>query len=130
MKKWDIIIIVSLLMISFLPYLCIKGLMQDNVNSVYAYITVDGAPYMEIPLTGQVKAKEYVLKSKHGSNTIVVENEGITMIEADCTDHVCEEFGTIKKPGEIIVCLPNQVYIEIRGTMSEISDNVEDIRAY
>lgn len=130
MKKWDKIIIAGLLVISFLPYLLFKVFLGGNADSVYAYITVDGEFYKEIPLTGQMSAKEYVIHSSHGSNTIVVENESITVVEADCSDHICEQFGTISKPGEVIVCLPNQVYIEVKGNLNEKSGDEEDIRVY
>ncbi|WP_157047863.1 hypothetical protein [Cellulosilyticum ruminicola] len=53
-KKWDIIIIGLLLIISFLPYMLIKELVKDDITKgTYAYITVEGEFYKEIPLTGR-----------------------------------------------------------------------------
>lgn len=120
-KKWDIIIIGLLLVISFLPYILIKEFVSNDVEGIYAYITVGGKPYKEIPLTGQVNRKELVIKTEYGENTIAIENESISVIEADCHDHVCEAFGFKHTPGDIIVCLPNQLYIEVRGNLAHSS---------
>ncbi len=116
MKKWDKIIIGVLLLISFLPYLLFKVFLVGDFNGTYAYVTVEGEPYKEIPLTGQVAPKEYIIKTSRGTNVLVVENESIRVEEADCADHLCEEFGAKSQVGDVIVCLPNQVYIEVKGT--------------
>lgn len=130
MKKWDKMIIALLLVISFLPYLWFKVVLAGDAESVYAYVTVDGKFYKKIPLTGQVQAKEYVIHSKNGINTIVVENEGIRVKDADCADHLCEEFGVADRPGQVIVCLPHLIYIEIKGEAGEEAEEMEDIRTY
>lgn len=126
MKKWDKIIIAMLVVISFLPYLLIKLFFPGSYDTRYAYITVNGQFYKQIPLTGQLSHKEFVVKTQKGSNKIVVENERIGVIEADCRDKTCKEFGFISKPGEIIVCLPHELYIEVRGQ----EDNEVDVRTY
>ncbi len=128
-KKWDIIIIGLLLIISFLPYILIKELVKDGIEGTYAYITVEGKPYKEIPLTGQVDYKEIIIQTKLGKNVIAIEDETIRMVEADCHDHLCEAFGRQSKPGDIIVCLPNKIYIEVRGNQEDLNNEV-DSRAY
>ena len=126
-KKWDIIIIILLLIISFLPYLCIKEFKQVSDKGIYAYVTVAGKPYKQIPLTGQVNYKEIVIETEYGKNILGIQNESIAVVEADCTDHICKEFGYKDKPGDIIVCLPNKLYIEIKGNDS---NQEEDARGY
>lgn len=128
MKKWDKIIIVMLLIISFIPYLFIKVFLANNYHQTYACITVGGEIYKEIPLTGQMRHREFIIETAKGSNKIAIENESIAVIEADCKDGVCKEFGFISNPGEIIVCLPHEVYIEIKG--EKVAEEHVDIRAY
>lgn len=128
MKKWDKIIIVMLLIITFIPYLLVKSLFAGNFSQAYAYITVDGKFYKEIPLTGQIVYKEFMIETQKGSNKVVIENESIAVVEADCHDGVCKEFGFVSKPGEVIVCLPHGVYIEVKG--QQIVEDEVDIRAY
>ncbi len=126
LKKWDIIIIGLLLIISFLPYMLIKELVKDDITKgTYAYITVGGEFYKEIPLTGQVDYKEVVIKTEKGDNIVAIENESIRMAKADCPDHVCEEFSPKSKPGQTIVCLPHEVYIEVRGNVVDSEQQVD-----
>ena len=124
-KAWDIIIIGLLLIISFLPYAFLKQFVVKEGDQLYAYISVSGKPYKEIPLTGQVSHKEMVIETEFGNNTIVIENESIAVIDADCSDHVCEKFGFRSKPGEYIACLPHELYIEVRGKMSQQGSEVD-----
>lgn len=124
-KKWDIIIIGLLLILSFLPYGFIKLLLGNHIDQVYATITVEQKFYKEIPLTGQVGRKEFVIETAKGSNKVVVENESIAIIEADCSDHVCEQFGFRNTPGDVIVCLPHQILIKIEGTKAKTNEETQ-----
>ena len=121
-KPWDKIIIVLLIVISFIPYLFLKVWMPNNHNMIYAKITISGELYKEIPLTGQIKPKEFVVDTGYGTNKILIENESITIIEADCSDSICVYTGFISEPGESIICLPHRLHIQIIG---ESSDNGE-----
>ena len=127
-KKWDIIIIGILIILSFLPYIYLKFLGGNHLGNTYAYITISGKLYKEIPLTGQVSQKQIIIESEYGKNTIMIADEGIAIIDADCPDHLCEAFGFKNKVGDIIVCLPHQLYIEIKGNTDDSS--VEDARVY
>lgn len=130
MKRWDKIIIVLLLVASFLPYLLFKIILTGNADSVCAYLTVDGKLYKKILLTGQMQAKEYIIHTQNGTNTVVVENEGIRVKDSDCTDHICEKFGVADRPGEVIVCLPHLLYIEVKGKAATEAEDTEDARTY
>lgn len=128
MKKWDKIIIASLLVLSFLPHLFFGMFVSKDYNKTYAVVTVNGKPYKEIPLTGQISAKDYRIETEYGTNLLRVENERIAIIEADCPDKICVEPGFIHKPGQSLVCLPNRVYVEIEGINQE-QEGI-DIKAY
>lgn len=127
-KKWDLIIICMLLVLSFLPYGFTKVILGDKANKVYAYITVDGEFYKEIPLTGQKSRKEFIIETDEGSNKVIVENESIAIVEADCSDHICEKFGFRSRPGDMIVCLPHRILIQIKGPSDSQTDM--DARGY
>lgn len=128
LKKWDYIIIVILIIISFIPCVFFKGLIGEKTAQVYAYITVAGELYNEIPLTGQVSRKEFSIETKYGKNTIVIKNESIAVVASDCKDHICEDFGYKGEVGDVIVCLPHQLYIEIKS--NETMSKNQDIIAY
>ena len=126
-KKWDIIIIGVLLISSFLPYMVLKEFIVQAGSQRYAYISIDRKPYKEIPLTGQVSHQEEWIETEYGRNKIAIENESIAVIESDCHDHRCEEFGYISKPGENISCLPHHLYIEVRGKQNPSENNIDAI---
>ncbi len=126
--RWDKIIVVVLIVISFLPYLFIKAFLIGSYNQTYAYITIDGEFYKQIPLTGQIKEKRIQINTKEGSNTISIKDECIGVVEADCPDGICKTFGFISNIGETIVCLPHKLYIEIRGR--QVTNDEIDIRTY
>lgn len=41
------------------------------------------------------------------------------MIEADCPDKLCVHQGYISRVGEVLVCIPNKVVVEIKSDDSE-----------
>ncbi len=132
-KPWDKIIIALLLVISFIPYLFLKMLIASDYDTLYAKITIGGKLYKEVPLTGQVQKKELVLDTGHGINKAVIENETITITEADCPDGICTQTGFIGKPGQSITCLPHKLHIEIVGKSlksNEKDEDTIDVNAY
>lgn len=50
-----------------------------------------------------------------GLLTVVVESGSVRVENAVCRDKLCEHMGGISKSGEIIVCLPNGITVEIVG---------------
>jgi hypothetical protein len=58
-----------------------------------------------------------------GSNTIEVADGQIRMVDATCTNKDCIHQGAISKPGQTIVCLPNQLVIRIEGSSTDNNGN-------
>lgn len=132
-KPWDKIIIVLLLVISWIPYLFLKVLVPSDYDVIYAKITIAGKLYKEIPLTGKVKQTEFIIDTGHGINKVVIENEAITISEADCPDEICIQTGFIGNPGQSITCLPHKLHIEIIGknlNSNEKGEGIVDVSAY
>ena len=50
-----------------------------------------------------------------GVGTIIIADGGVHVENMQCPDKVCERFGIISKAGESIICVPNQLVIEIQG---------------
>lgn len=46
------------------------------------------------------------------------------MVESVCHNKVCVDTGWIENPGQLIVCLPNRVYIEIQGANKDDLDAI------
>lgn len=113
-KKMDVVIIIILLVISFIPYAMLK-IYQSNYKGVnYAVISIDGKEQKKVELT-EVLDEEFTFKSDYGINKVVIHDGRIGIIEADCKDEICINEGFIEDVGERIVCLPNRLIIEIVG---------------
>lgn len=48
-----------------------------------------------------------------GTNLLVIEDGAARIEEASCPDGVCVHTGRIRRNGQSIICLPNQVVVEI-----------------
>lgn len=115
-KKWDIIIIVFLICLSFIPELVFGVMMGKNYNGTYAEITIDGKLYRKIPLSEHSGDEQIDIKTAYGYNTIEIKDKSIKVIDADCKDKICLRSGFISEPGQIIVCLPHKLMIEVKST--------------
>jgi len=81
-------------------------------------IEVDNRHFRTVPFS-QVKGVATVDVHAPGGHTVVVEiaDDGRARVRSsDCPDKVCVKTGWIEHPGEIIVCLPNRVVVEIQGS--------------
>lgn len=116
-KKWDIILIAALLILSWLP----EGIaFWTGANIVQggtvAVVQVHGTVYKEIPLSEHQGRDTFTIHTDEGDNTVVVQDQTIGIVEADCPDKICIQEGFIRNPGETTVCLPHKVMVEIRST--------------
>ena len=51
------------------------------------------------------------------------------MISADCPDHLCVKQGKISADGEMIVCLPNKVTVQISDETAVKDEEQPDVIA-
>jgi hypothetical protein len=47
-------------------------------------------------------------------NVMIVENNTVNIIDADCPDKICVNHSTIENVGETIICLPHKLVVEIK----------------
>lgn len=113
-NKWDALLILFLLILSCLP-IAIFG-QPAQASGIYAEVTIDGELYKRIPLTAHHGHDEMDIHTKYGNNTVVVEDETIAITDADCPDRICVSMGKASKPGNIIVCLPHKLVIEVKSS--------------
>lgn len=122
-KKADIILIVSLLVLSLVPEgLFLATGQNNNASTTSAVITVNGKLYKTIPLSEHTGIDKFTVQTDGGYNTIIVNEHAIGIVEADCPDKICVSEGFISQPGATSVCLPHKVMIEIRAGHNEDPD--------
>lgn len=86
-----------------------------------AKISQNGQLLEEIDLSQVKEPYSFVIEGENGAlNTVQVEPGRICISEASCPDQICVHQGWISDGSEPIVCLPNQVIIQITGGGSQV----------
>jgi hypothetical protein len=121
-KPFDIIMVVLLLIISFVPMavFAMNQGKEEEGNKVMAVITQDGKVIREVELTGHMENEQFMIKGKGKQyNLIEVENEQIRIKEDNSPDQIGVKMGWKGIPGQTIICLPHKVLIEIVAEKQE-----------
>ncbi|MEQ6377184.1 NusG domain II-containing protein [Bacillaceae bacterium S4-13-58] len=125
-KPFDIIIVITLILMSFLPF-AIFTVQQGEAEgtNLVAVIKVENEVIKTIPLTGHEGVEIFdVYPHPDEVNTIEVNGEKIRVKAANCPDQVDVLTGYISRPGETIVCLPHKMVIEIQSDNGYIEDEI------
>ncbi|MCY6370166.1 NusG domain II-containing protein [Clostridium ganghwense] len=124
MKKFDKIIIVFCVCIAVGLGIFFKVRKKADYAQKYAEIYVKGNLYKKVILTKEMKKDRIDIKTELGENIIEIENGGVRIIDSDCPDQICVKDGFKDEPGDILVCLPHKVVVEIKGEKKSDIDEV------
>lgn len=118
MKKWDVLMLGALVLISAVLFLIFRINKPDGGSVI---VRVGKEVQAEYSL---FETKTVEIEGKNGGkNTLVIEKGTAYLISATCPDKLCVNQGEIHKQGESIICLPNEVIIEIH----EEKENEEEL---
>lgn len=105
--KWDltvfgvvVFLVVILLLVIFIP----------KAEPTYAYIYKDGHIFKTVKLADRENAEIIELNGMR----IIIESDGVTVMESNCDDGCCVFKGKITKKKDCIVCVPNMITIELK----------------
>lgn len=112
MTKWDKLLIIVIVIVSIYGLYAVKT-GAFNEGTKYVVVDVNGQEYKRISLGPNMVGKTIDIETKYGYNKIEFGDEKVRVIEADCPDKLDVKQGWISRPGEVIVCLPNLLVIEI-----------------
>lgn len=115
LTKADKILVISIVLISIISLGFIKN-SGSGYKQKYISIQVNGEEYKKIIFDKSIIGKTFPIETEFGYNLIEVGDEEVKVIEASCPDELDVKQGSISKSGEIIVCLPNRLVIEIKGS--------------
>jgi hypothetical protein len=129
-KRWDIIITLVLVLLSFLPIAIFSHQQIEKRNAIQsdnpvkvAVISVNNQEVRRITLTGNKGTDVFdIYSSDEDYNTVEVKDERIRIKGANCADQVCVQFGFLSRPGETAVCLPHKFIIEIETVAGNTDD--------
>ena len=108
-KKADIILFVILIVFGLtLSWLSVRGAVTGRT----VVIRVGGEEYGTYALE---KDQTVTVEQDGRTNVIVIQDGTVHMASSTCKNQICVEHAPITKTNESILCLPNQVSIEITG---------------
>lgn len=125
-KKWraDILLLSVFFIIG-----CVIGL--------FLFMTQKNGAKVQVRVAGELvetfdlgENQTFQIKGKNGGENLLIIQDGQAWIEeASCPDALCVKMGKIKKNAQSIICLPNQVVVEIvteTGIVNE-GDEVDSV---
>lgn len=94
-------------------------------NQLSAVITVDGKLYEKVSLSKD-EEREIEIKTEYGHNILKVFDHGIQMVYSDCPKKISMKMGFISKPNQLIICIPNRIFVEVVDDGPTQHDDVVD----
>lgn len=107
----------------FIGVLVLAGVMLAACYGLFRARYAGAGTVVEVRVSGGV-GQQFALEENAdveifgvngGANHLHIENGQVWVTEASCPDQICVHMGRISQPGQSIICLPNQVVIEILG---------------
>ncbi len=118
-KPADIIIITVALMFSFVTLFVADALGNVGENRI-CVISVEGKEYARYDLDKIHEDKVLIIENHFGINHIKITSDGVKVTYSDCPNKVEMIDRYINKPGEVLVCMPHRLVIEIIGSDENI----------
>ena len=100
---WDILLIATLVAVCFVAWIV------PRPSGKTLTVTVDGDVVATMDLS-----VDQTLDLSDGTRVIVEQGE-VWVESSTCPDHLCEKAGTISYEGEVILCVPNRISLQISG---------------
>jgi hypothetical protein len=114
----DVALVVLILFFSIGAILYTKLGLNAQLSKVpEAYVYQEGKLVKSLRLD---KDQEVIL----GRMLLEIKEGRIRVRESDCPRKICVNTGWIKTPGQVIVCVPNKVLVEIKSAGSPFLDAV------
>ena len=118
-RKADIVLFIVLLAFGFaMLFFTIRAASSPGRQVV---ISVDGQEYGRYPLDRDTRVE---ISNGGRLNIVSIKDGGVSMSYSTCENQICVHEGVVTTPGQLIVCLPNYVIVEIEG--GEGSDDALD----
>ena len=114
MTKGDKILIIVIILISITSLGFAKS-KASGYKEKYISIQINGEEHKKIIFDKKIIGKTIPIESEFGYNLLEIGEEQVRIIDASCPDKLDVYQGYISNPGELIVCLPNRLVVEIKG---------------
>lgn len=124
MTKNDKVLLAAITIVTILSFLALYLLRlgKDKDQGKIAFIKVKGKTVREIQLSEIKEDTTFSVDGLIGKTTIEVNKDRIRIIDAPCKDKICIHMSWAKRQGDSIICVPNQVVVEITGKKQDLDD--------
>lgn len=126
LTKGDKVLIIVLIIFSLL-FAYYMATVNKNLEKKYVSIQINGEEINTIEFSKDIIGETYVLETEFGRNVLKFGDGEVKIIEASCPDQLCVKQGKIGQVGQLIVCLPNRLVVEIKANNAgndDIDNNV------
>lgn len=110
------IVIVAVVCLAALFVALIPVLAHESASHVKITVGLDGENFL-LPLDEDTSR---IVESEGHRLTVTVKDGRVTISESTCPDRVCVNSGSISRGGEIIVCVPAAVTVEILSESEDV----------
>ncbi|HEL1579516.1 TPA: NusG domain II-containing protein [Streptococcus suis] len=128
LKLFDYILIGFTLVLSFLPAIFTYTHLTTDANEAktIAYVRINGEVVDQFELSKDTPHQEKTYYPNEGQyNIIEVDGERIRVKEDNSPDQIAVMTSWISQPGQLSVCLPHNLLIEIKSVGGEVTDEEE-----
>lgn len=115
-KKGDIVIILSAIFLAGIAIWIAKA----QIDGELVLVMVNGNTTEYSLLEDQTIS---LVQNNGQYNTIIIKQQQVFMKAASCPDQICVYHKKISKNGESIICLPNQIFVEVISKQENDIDN-------
>lgn len=124
-KKKNLIAILILALIIVLSLFSLKIINRESKTLGIVKVIKNNKVIKTIDLSKVKESYEFEVKGDNEeSNTIKIENTGVSIVSASCKDKICIHTGKIKDSSLPIVCLPNKLIIKFESA-EESEDDID-----
>jgi len=117
---WDLLLMGSIILFSVISILGVIRHRNQRPGGEKAVLI-----YQNQRLIEEVSLeKDKAVFLEKGNMQIEIKAQRVRVVRSVCPQHVCMNMGWIKYSGQTIVCVPNQVLIEIKSTEPAVIDAV------
>lgn len=111
MRKGDLLVLVVIMLIGII--FIYNYYSRDQKFGNIAVLEVNGEIVRKFNLNDELE--QYRVETPAGFNILAFEDGKVRVVEADCPDRLCVNFGWAQRVGQTIVCLPHRVIIKIES---------------
>ena len=125
-KMGDIFVYMFLAILALTGILGMRSMVAIQDRERVVIIIVNGEEHKRIALDPNMEPMRIEIDSWGGGyNVLYISYDDVHVIDADCRDRLCIKRGSIKYPGQTIICLPNRLVIKIIGEEKQL--DIDDI---